>query len=636
MISATTEEVARAHAKSHFAHAGDLASKMLSSGDVPPSSEHRSKILCQLAAAKRCGGHLSEALEASQEAQQSKNCGFEAHYEEGACWQELDCTRAAAACYQRALKLQPNHAPSLHGTKFCAMSEGTDITVEKQPGSESTLLLGGMTKRGTGIVAIPTALPDDFARSVALYLTSASDDQWRRNRRDNTTSATTSSRNVMAASMDYHMYVGPHLDSVIPSLRSKLRKALSLSSHERLLLNASKYLCGSYLAPHTDAPSASESHERARAFVWHLSLETFTKEDGGSFVDEESGQVFVPSFNTLVNFEVPRWHSVTKMETLGKVRMAIYGWIVVPKISLLEKRESLDLMLYQHRMVAVFCPSKDQLSTHRDTPHSLLLLFGSSAHRPPAVHSREKMSGGATACNRGDYVRFCVATKHWESSDDTSSSSSSQESSQESSLLLLYVDRRVVGRLPISATQWSKKDNDERQIMLAHVEHDWEKMLDSVWSHLEHPLPVLRGRTGWEDRWNITAMRFNRHLPLLAIVVGNNTTGNMGGRQSYGGGGGGGGGVVSEEVMQVALEIRNAMLGSVFVYVTTNSQLCRAFGGIEKQQMPTVVLHGRGGNGSDGMFRLVDETKSFQGIQGNNFDVIRIVRFVQRRIAHFS
>ena len=51
--------------------------------------------------------------------------------------------------------------------------------------------------------------------------------------------------------------------------------------------------------------------------MWHLSKD-FKDEDGGVFVDEESGKRYVPRWNTLVHFEVPRWHAVTPVVTPGK------------------------------------------------------------------------------------------------------------------------------------------------------------------------------------------------------------------------------------------------------------------------------------------------------------------------------
>ena len=109
---------------------------------------------------------------------------------------------------------------------------------------------------------------------------------------------------VVPANMSYWMYVGRGLDSVAPTLRPRLAAALGLLPHERLLVNASKYVAGSYLEAHTDAPSGSASYERVRAFVLHLS-KGFGPGDGGAFIDEETGESFAPAWNTLVHFEVP-------------------------------------------------------------------------------------------------------------------------------------------------------------------------------------------------------------------------------------------------------------------------------------------------------------------------------------------
>ena len=78
-------------------------------------------------------------------------------------------------------------------------------------------------------------------------------------------------------------------------MRSQLRHTAvecsfvhSLAAHERLTISAARYSEGSFLDEHTDAPSGSESYNRVRAFVLHLS-KGFTSEDGGLFKDLETG-----------------------------------------------------------------------------------------------------------------------------------------------------------------------------------------------------------------------------------------------------------------------------------------------------------------------------------------------------------
>jgi len=91
-------------------------------------------------------------------------------------------------------------------------------------------------------------------------------------------------------------------------------RALRLRSHERLLLNFSKYKPGDFLSSHTDSPSGSPAYERKRAWVWHLSDEGWDGEAlGGNFLDEVTGVQYAPVYNAIVHFEVPRRHSVEKV-----------------------------------------------------------------------------------------------------------------------------------------------------------------------------------------------------------------------------------------------------------------------------------------------------------------------------------
>ena len=111
-VSLLLEAAEAAHGKGHFGYAGDLLTRLLSTDGL--SASVRSDTCTALAAAKRSNGHLRDALLAAQQAQNEVGlmCSCEAHYEEGAVWQELDCAELAAACFERALAKDPSHEPS--------------------------------------------------------------------------------------------------------------------------------------------------------------------------------------------------------------------------------------------------------------------------------------------------------------------------------------------------------------------------------------------------------------------------------------------------------------------------------------------------------------------------------------------
>eukprot|EP00656_Telonema_subtile_P004152 TRINITY_DN11885_c0_g1_i1.p1 TRINITY_DN11885_c0_g1~~TRINITY_DN11885_c0_g1_i1.p1 ORF type:complete len:192 (-),score=25.07 TRINITY_DN11885_c0_g1_i1:10-585(-) len=149
------------------------------------------------------------------------------------------------------------------------------------------------------------------------------------------------------------------------------------------------YTQGSFLESHTDSPSGSGSYERVRAFVLHLS-QGFEEADGGLFLDEETGERFVPEWNTLVHFQVPRWHSVTKV-TANKRRFAIYGWVLVPQIQCLEQPQQLQQLSSTHPvMLLAVLPRFGAAVSEAGT------VLASLAHEPSPVDP---------GCfTRGDYI----------------------------------------------------------------------------------------------------------------------------------------------------------------------------------------------------------------------------------------
>ena len=50
-------------------------------------------------------------------------------------------------------------------------------------------------------------------------------------------------------------------------------------------------------------------YSRDIAVIYYLT-KNWTKEMGGSLVDLETNRKYVPEFNSLIAFTVPRWHEV--------------------------------------------------------------------------------------------------------------------------------------------------------------------------------------------------------------------------------------------------------------------------------------------------------------------------------------
>ena len=630
-----------AYANGHYAHSCDLLLTQITESDELIDPMLQALRHLKLAKSYRKIGRLRDALLAITQSLYLSPT-FEAHFEEGAIWQDWDCVEAAAICFRNSLALQADYQPAVNGLSFCRTAQKGNTTKEssparRKPSLRSTRLLGGGgggsgSSSGSGGlfggagVASSDQMPVHLAESCLKYLNSK-EASWRLNEKTNTGSASSAAnQNVTAANMSYLMYIGKNLDDCFPDLRSTLTSMLQLQPHERLLINASKYVQGSYLSSHTDAPSGSNSYERVRAFVWHLSkdfCDTKKNKQGGSFVDEESGIKYAPKFNNLVSFSVPRWHSVDTI-TVGEAtnisRISIYGWVVIPKIQLVSSSNSFNLMLYQHRMVALYWPGEEERGLDsgndndndrdRDKNNRLMNVFGAAAHQP-APPSKSGVTGGAMAVTRGDYIKFCLATQSWKELEIKQGNTSMVDWPQEHSVssVLLFVDgtlRDCVSACAVSSKSSKSLDSchDDHLITMVNV------LMNNAWSYMIRMSPILKSRNGREDRLCLSAMQFNDGLPSLAIVVGNTTASLH----------------VNENVCTTVEGIMNTVGGGgkrhqkAFVYVTTNPRLCQAFGGITQKDTPTVVFHGVDALGASFQFRLMDcANVSFESVHVLNF-----------------
>eukprot|EP00929_Paragymnodinium_shiwhaense_P086655 TRINITY_DN47129_c0_g1_i1.p1 TRINITY_DN47129_c0_g1~~TRINITY_DN47129_c0_g1_i1.p1 ORF type:complete len:325 (-),score=120.19 TRINITY_DN47129_c0_g1_i1:105-1079(-) len=64
---------------------------------------------------------------------------------------------------------------------------------------------------------------------------------------------------------------------------------------------------------------------RKIALVYYLN-KGWKAEDGGSFVDLQTDESYLPEFNTLVAFTVPRMHMVSAVTNVNAKRYSLFGW----------------------------------------------------------------------------------------------------------------------------------------------------------------------------------------------------------------------------------------------------------------------------------------------------------------------
>lgn len=113
-----------------------------------------------------------------------------------------------------------------------------------------------------------------------------------------------------------------------PDYLNFLRQLTSFFNIIKVNAQATKYITGDYLKPHNDFDSVEG---REFAYVINLS-KNWKKEYGGvlRFLDDDN-QVegeFVPNFNTLSIFKVPKMHEVTEVLQTDLPRLAITGWLL--------------------------------------------------------------------------------------------------------------------------------------------------------------------------------------------------------------------------------------------------------------------------------------------------------------------
>lgn len=70
-------------------------------------------------------------------------------------------------------------------------------------------------------------------------------------------------------------------------------------------------------------------YSRDIACIYYVAKD-WKAEDGGALIDVPSQQKYIPLFNSLVAFQVPRFHAVEPVKSATKERMSIFGWFLLP------------------------------------------------------------------------------------------------------------------------------------------------------------------------------------------------------------------------------------------------------------------------------------------------------------------
>lgn len=122
----------------------------------------------------------------------------------------------------------------------------------------------------------------------------------------------------------------------LPALDGVYRLLRSATGGLWAMFSAGRYSQGHFLPAHNDKAyvhvsaggGARALHSRGYAGILYLTKD-WREEDGGVFVDIETGDTIVPEFNKLVAFKVPLWHEVTAVVG-ARPRYSLFGWWLLP------------------------------------------------------------------------------------------------------------------------------------------------------------------------------------------------------------------------------------------------------------------------------------------------------------------
>jgi Rps23 Pro-64 3,4-dihydroxylase Tpa1-like proline 4-hydroxylase len=173
-----------------------------------------------------------------------------------------------------------------------------------------------LLKQNDGLVKISNFLPLQVAQRMYDTLESINETEWQ------LTEATENvqKNNINHAFMSSRSF--PNHDALFSIFRNLIPELENTFS-------AGRYTNKHYIDPHDDRQYKEidgETYSREIALIYYLTPD-WKKQDGGSLIDMNATQEYVPEFNSLISFTIPRWHKVEPCLT-EKPRYSIFGWFL--------------------------------------------------------------------------------------------------------------------------------------------------------------------------------------------------------------------------------------------------------------------------------------------------------------------